>query len=161
LIGFDKDRNLVSQWHIRCPCGLDMDWCVPWFAFPFDSNSLHGLNRSLSGGFLIVCLRYNIEILRSGTSYYKLFRKPSFVPRRVIMKCWWLVEYKKIYCLMFLWAVGLITHNDLYKVFLKKSFSEYLYYVNNFVKRHCVLYSKIVWNRGAYLSEDRSATLNL
>ena len=127
LIGFDKNRNLVSQWHIRCSYGLDMGWYVPWFAFPFDLNSPHGLNRSFWGGFLIVCLRYGIEILRNGTSCYKLFKKPSFAPRRVIMKCWRLVEYKKIYYLVFPWAVGLITHNDLYKVFLKKNFSEYLY----------------------------------
>jgi hypothetical protein len=31
---FDKGRNLVSQWYIRCLYGLDMGWCVPWLVFP-------------------------------------------------------------------------------------------------------------------------------
>jgi hypothetical protein len=25
LIRLDKRRNLVSEWHFRCPCGLGMD----------------------------------------------------------------------------------------------------------------------------------------
>jgi hypothetical protein len=34
LIKLDKRRNLVIQWLIRCPCGLDMGWWGPWLASP-------------------------------------------------------------------------------------------------------------------------------
>jgi hypothetical protein len=53
------------------------------------------------------------------------------------MSVWRLVEHKKVCCLMFLVAIGLKTHNVLYKVFLNKSFGECLSYVNSFVKSYC------------------------
>ena len=73
------------------------------------------------------------------------------------MSDWCLIEYKRVYCLMFLWAVDLKTH----KVFLDKNFGEYLNYVTSFVKSCCVLHSKLIWSRSTILSENGLTALNL
>jgi hypothetical protein len=53
------------------------------------------------------------------------------------------------------------THSVLYIVFFNESFGEYLNYINNFVKSHCVLESKLVWSRDTILSEGGLTASNL
>jgi hypothetical protein len=117
--------------------------------------------QSLLGVFLIISWSAGVEILKSGILYCKGFRKPSFVQRWIIMSIWHIIKYRGIYCLVFSWAVGLIVHSVLYKVFFNKSFCKYLYYVNNFVKNYCVSYSKKLWSHTTCFSGDGLAALYL
>jgi hypothetical protein len=38
-IRLHKGKNLGSQWHFRCPCGLSMGRGGPWIAFPLFGKS--------------------------------------------------------------------------------------------------------------------------
>ena len=144
LIWLGKERNLVNQWQIKCPCGLCMDWCELWLASLLLGTQTHFFQHKqlLSGIFFIVGLSSSIEILRNGTFCYKDLKKLSLAKRGIIMSRWRVVENKGIYCLVFLWAVGLIIHIVLYKVFLNKSFGEHFCYINFFVISYCMSYSK-------------------
>jgi hypothetical protein len=136
-------------------------WVVACFLFFGDSGSYPS---SLRCNFFIVYFVYGFEFLVGGSSCYKLFRKLIFGLRRINLSEWCFVEHKRIcsvYCLVFPWGVGLKIHSVLYKVFLNESFSEYLNYVNYFVKSYCVSYSKLVWIRTTILSENGSTVSNL
>jgi hypothetical protein len=158
LIRLDKERNSVSWWHIRYPCNLGMGWCWPWLAsLPLGTWALTPQYKQSSFGiFFIIGLSCGVEILRSGISCFKDFRKPSLVPRGVIMNYWRIVKFKGVYCLVFSWAVGLIVHSILYKVFLNESFVEYFCYVYSFVMNSYLSYSKLLCNCGIYFSKGRS-----
>jgi hypothetical protein len=64
-IRLDKGKNLDSQWHFRCPCGLSMVEVGLGLLFPFlGSQALllqHG--QSLGARFLIVCVEDGYEVL--------------------------------------------------------------------------------------------------
>jgi hypothetical protein len=148
-----KNQMLMWLWH-------RLMYALTCFLFLLTRTLPPWLRQSLFYSFLIVGLVCGFKILRSDTSFYKLSRKLSLALRRVSRGRWRLIEYRRVYYLIFPW-VGLISHNVWYKVFLKESFSEYLCLVNFFVKKHCLPYSKIVWSCGTYLNEDGSAALNL
>jgi hypothetical protein len=150
--------NLINQWHIRCPCGLSMDWCRPWLAsLPLETQALFPQYRqSLEGSFLKVYLICGFEILVYSSPHCKLFRKLSLDPRRFSMSKWHLIEHKEVCCLMFPRAIGLKIHCILYKIFFNESFNEYLNYIKSFVNNYCVPYSNLVWSRGTILNEDES-----
>jgi hypothetical protein len=135
LIKLDKGRNLISQWHFRCPYGLDIGWDRPLLG----TQALIPQHRQLfKESFHIVYFVCDFEILVYGSSCFKFFRKLLFGLRRVSMSDWRLVEYKEVCCLMFLWAIGLKTYSILYNMFLNESFDKYFSYVNSFVKSYCV-----------------------
>jgi hypothetical protein len=88
----------------------------------FWSQGILGVKQSYSHSFFIVRLVSKVEILRNSISCCKLFKKQTFTLKTISMNQWRLVEYRRVYYLLFLWAVCLIVHNVLYKVFLKWSF---------------------------------------
>jgi hypothetical protein len=140
-----------------------MGWGGPWLASPsLKTRALIPQHmQSLSGIFHIVDLSSSVEILRSGTSCCKIFMKSSLALKRVKMSRWGVIEYRRVYCLVFPWAVDLIIYCVLYKVFFNENFGVYLYYVNNFVKNYYMSYSKILWNHGTCLSGDGSMAWHL
>jgi hypothetical protein len=72
-----------------------------WVVACFPSFGILGSTKSLTGDFFMIGLSFDVEILRSGTSYCKNFKKTSLAPKRVIMNRWCVVEKKSIYYFVF------------------------------------------------------------
>jgi hypothetical protein len=70
LIRLDKGKNLDSQWHFRCPCGLSMGLGGLWIASSsLGSQTLSSQDRqSLEANFFIVYFTCGSEILVQNSS---------------------------------------------------------------------------------------------